>query len=358
MKPTLYITLALVLLLTGCKKNTEEESATAVDQQEERVADVDTLALHKQTFQKQLLCNGRLAAIRRADLQCPKSGEILQSVNVQNGQWVSQGAILAVADTRDKSAELEKAKHDLEKAKVELQDKLIGLGYDGTLTNVPADVLQRAEITSGYYSSKYQLEAAQKALADCQLRAPFSGRIANLEARAHQVGNKFATLLDDSFFDVEFKILEAELSFIHNGQVVKITPFVHEEETFDGTVTECNPTVDDKGLVTLKARIKNTSKSLMDGMNVRVTVEDAVPGMFVVPKDAVIERDGYHVVFLYDAERKRAVWTYVDILYSNLTQYAITGCEKKETELHEGDIVITSGNLNLADDTEVRINKP
>jgi len=85
MKPTLYITLALVLLLTGCKKNTEEESATAVDQQEERVADVDTLALHKQTFQKQLLCNGRLAAIRRADLQCPKSGEILQSVNVQNG---------------------------------------------------------------------------------------------------------------------------------------------------------------------------------------------------------------------------------------------------------------------------------
>jgi RND family efflux transporter MFP subunit len=357
MRRTLYITLALVLLLAGCKKK-EEEATESVAQQEERIADVDTVALYKQTFQKQLLCNGRLSAIRRADLQCPKAGEILQSVHIQNGQWVSQGAVLAVADTRDKTAELEKAKHDLEKARVELQDKLIGLGYDGTLSNVPADVLQRAEITSGYYSSKYQLEAAQKALADCQLRAPFSGRIANLEARAHQVGGKFATLLDDSFFDVEFKILEAELPFMHNGQVVKITPFVREEESYDGTVTECNPTVDEKGLVILKARIKNTSKSLMDGMNVRVTVEDAVPGMFVVPKDAVIERDGYHVVFLYDAERKRAVWTYVDILYSNLTQYAITGCEKKETELHEGDIVITSGNLNLADDTEVRINKP
>jgi hypothetical protein len=47
----------------------------------------------------------------------------------------------------------------------------------------------------------------------------------------------------------------------------------------------------------------------------------------------------------------------VDIAYSNLTSFAITGCEKKETELHEGDIVITSGNLNLADDTEVRVSE-
>jgi hypothetical protein len=41
-------------------------------------------------------------------------------------------------------------------------------------------------------------------------------------------------------------------------------------------------------------------------------------------------------------------------MYSNLKEYAITGCERKETEIHEGDIVITSGNQNLADDTQVR----
>ena len=41
-------------------------------------------------------------------------------------------------------------------------------------------------------------------------------------------------------------------------------------------------------------------------------------------------------------------------MYSNLNEYAITGCERKEIEIHEGDIVITSGNQNLADDTQVR----
>jgi hypothetical protein len=95
----------------------------------------------------------------------------------------------------------------------------------------------------------------------------------------------------------------------------------------------------------------------MDGMNVRLVVENAVEQQFVVPKEAVVERDGYHVIFLYDPKTQHAVWTYVDIAYSNLTSFAITGCEKKETELHEGDIVITSGNLNLADDTEVRVSE-
>ena len=75
----------------------------------------------------------------------------------------------------------------------------------------------------------------------------------------------------------------------------------------------------------------------------------------MVPKEAVVERDGYNVVFVYNRETHRAVWTYVDILYSNLTSFAITGCERKNTTVKEGDIVITSGNLNLADDTEVKV---
>ena len=36
--------------------------------------------------------------------------------------------------------------------------------------------------------------------------------------------------------------------------------------------------------------------------------------------------------------------------------YAITGCKSKDTRIKEGDIVITSGNQNLADGTEVKVN--
>jgi hypothetical protein len=74
----------------------------------------------------------------------------------------------------------------------------------------------------------------------------------------------------------------------------------------------------------------------------------------VVPKDAVVERDGFHVIFRY--VDGRAVWTYVDVVHSNISSYAITGSKRKETTIQEGDIVITSGNLNLADGTEVKMN--
>lgn len=363
----------LSVIASSCKGGKEKEQEETPMEQEQPIVEVDTMVLKRQTFQKQLLCNGNLAAIRKADLQCSKQGEVLQKVLVVNGQHVAKGALLCVSDTRDKQADLEKANHDLEKAKVELQDKLIGLGYSGDLTKVPADVRHRAEILSGYYTAKYQLQTARKALAECELHAPFAGKIANLEARAYQPGTKFGTLIDDSYFDVDFKILEAELAFVKKGLTVKITPYatlntsystpttphssLQAPRSFTGTVTKINPTVDEKGMIKVTARMKNNSPKLIDGMNVKVIVENAVPQMFVVPKEAVVERDGYHVVFIYNKETKRAVWTYVDIAYSNLNSYAITGCAKKETEIKTGDIVITSGNLNLADDTEVRINK-
>ena len=41
------------------------------------------------------------------------------------------------------------------------------------------------------------------------------------------------------------------------------------------------------------------------------------------------------------------------MVYSNISQYAVTGNARKETKIEDGDVVITSGNLNLADGTEV-----
>ena len=54
--------------------------------------------------------------------------------------------------------------------------------------------------------------------------------------------------------------------------------------------------------------------------------------------------------------QQNALWIamdYVDVVYSNISQYAVTGNARKETKIEDGDVVITSGNLNLADGTEV-----
>lgn len=347
------ISVALMLLLTACGNQQTDHKEIEIPQETESYIYVDTIILHQGTFNKQLVCNGKLSAIHKSDLVMPVSG-ILTKLNVKEGQRVSKGSVLAAVDERDKLLALERAKRDMERARIELQDKLIGLGYSGLDDNIPHDVLQRAEVTSGYYSAKYQLQSAQTDCQDCMLVAPFSGKIANVEGRLYQRIDKLCTLIDDSFFDVDFKVLEAELSTIKIGTKVTVSPFIAEEESYEGMVTEINPTVDDKGLIGIRARVKNMSEILLDGMNVRVIVENSVPDMLVVPKNAVVERDGYHVIFLY--KNGKAVWTYVDILYSNMNEYAITGNARKETTIGEGDVVITSGNLNLADDTKVMVN--
>lgn len=332
----------------------EENKESDIKQETESYIYVDTTVLQQRTFNRQLVCNGRLSALQKTDLSMPVSGT-LKVINIKEGQRVAKGMVLAAIDSRDQSLALERAKRDMERARVDLQDKLIGLGYSGLDDDIPADVLERAEVTSGYYSAKYELQAAQSTLNDCKLITPFSGKVANVDGRLHQKTDKLCTLIDDSFFDVDFKILEAELTSIRIGMKIKVSPFIADDQIFEGSVTEINPTVDDRGLIAVKARIKNTSDLLLDGMNVKVVVENTVPYMFVVPKDAVVERDGYHVIFLY--KDGKAVWTYVDIVYSNLNEYAITRNAIKETEIKDGDIVITSGNLNLADDTEVKINE-
>lgn len=347
--------LAAFILLAACTSSKEENkdgSEMEMHQQQMSETYVDTMVLHQKEFNKQIVCNGRLRAKAKSELNFNGQG-IIAEVFVREGQHIGKGKLIATLDKLDRLRELEKAEHELQRAKVELTDKLIGLGYND-MNAVPADVMERAEVMSGYYSAKFQLQSAKKALEECNLYAPFSGRIADLEAKRFQKNDKVCILVDDSGFEVEFRILEAELSGVRIGQKVKVTPFVQDSIQYEGRVTEINPLVDDKGLVKIKAQLSNRGNTLLDGMNVRVIVEEKMQHMFVVPKDAVVERDGYQVIFLL--EEGRAVWTYVDVVHSNISSFAITGCQRKETTIKEGDIVITSGNLNLADGTEVIVN--
>lgn len=349
-----YIFAIICIGFCSCNnKKTEQPNNIEMHQQTMSETYVDTMTLRTSTFDKQIVCNGRLRARAKSELDFVTQG-VTTDIFVKEGMRVAKGDLIASLDKRERVREVEKAEKEQERAKVELIDKLIGLGYDATMKGVPEDVLKRAEVTSGYFTAKFQLQSARKALDECNLYAPFCGRIANLEARPYQRNDKICTLIDDSQFEVEFRILEAELSSVKKGQKIKVSPFISDSLIFEGVVTEINPLVDDKGLIKVMARLNNKDNALIDGMNVRIIIEEQVQNMFVVSKDAVVERDGYHVIFIY--KDGQAVWTYVDILHSNISSFAIMGCQRKETSIHEGDIIITSGNLNLADGTEVKLN--
>lgn len=352
MNNSLLIASMALVMLASCKHQPRQDEGTAAAGSVESAC-VAYQVLRPQLFHQQLICNGRLRALRRSDMSFADGG-VVTAIYVTNGSRVAAGQVVARSDASNAWSAIGKAERDLERAKIELTDKLIGLGYKGITDNVPPDVLRRARVSTGWFQAAYALADARRQLARCVLRAPFAGRVADLTTLRNQPMDKICTIVDDRVMRVEFDVLEAELKNIHRGQRVLVTPFTGGA-TSTGTVVNINPMVSDRGLIRVTATVPNTGGRMLDGENVRIVVESDVANCFVVPKDAVVERDGYHVLFTYhDGE---AVWTYVDIAHSNATQHAVTGCKAKETELHTGDTVITSGNMNLADGTAVKLRK-
>ena len=151
---------------------------------------------------------------------------------------------------------------------------------------------------------------------------------------------------------MRFTVLETEVGFIAVGRPVKVYSFNDPESVVEGRITSVNPTIDEHGQIEVVARIAGNGR-MIDGMNVRVMAEEIVPGQLVVPKGAVMIRDGLEVLFRY-ADGK-SVWTYVHITASNSTEHVVAPNTERGADLNVGDVIITSGNLNLGNGTDVEI---
>ena len=84
---------------------------------------------------------------------------------------------------------------------------------------------------------------------------------------------------------------------------------------------------------------------------IRVAVRERIAGKLVVPKSAVVIRDNEEVLFRY--RDGKALWTYVRTSLANSREYVVEANRDRGAELAPGDLIIVSGNLNLADGSEV-----
>lgn len=333
------------------KENTEtEEMARGDYSAKENLVTVQTIK--RTDFNKQLVCNGRLEAIEKAAIQFGTSGRI-EKINVREGERVEKGQTLATLDMTEADATLRQARLSYTKAEMTLADKLLDYGYSLQDTALIPEAQKRLiYLNSGFEDAQMALESAERTYSQCKLKAPFSGKVASLTAHGHEQAGAFCTLIDDSRFIVRFSVLETEYSFVSVGQRVKVSAFMNNDLSLEGRVVSVNPTVDQNGQIAVTAQIPG-HKSLLDGMNVRVMLESSIPGQLVVPKSAVVVRDGMQVLFRY--VDGRSLWTYVNVLMSNSTEHAVEANADRGAELSEGDIVIVSGNLNLGDDSPVAI---
>lgn len=353
LKKIAWAALLAALCLPACKqKSTEDPEDGSKLAYTPEVNEVTVVTLRRQTFPMQLVANGKLTAAQRSALYFRESGQLVD-VPVQNGSAVARGAVLARLDDTEQRASLETARIDLARTRLEYLDVLAGLGYAVADTaSVPADVRDLAGIRSGYTAARNSYAKAQRALEGTVLRAPFAGKVADLNLKKwDRTGSEpFCTLIADGTYDVVFSALESEYGFLERGQVVRVVPF-GSERAVSGRIKSINPTIDKNGQISVTATIPG-GRGLLDGMNVKVTVDKDEPSQLVVPKSAVVIRDGLEVLFRY-GEGGKAEWVYVHTVRANSESYAVTANTDRGATLAEGDRVIVSGNLNLADGSKV-----
>lgn len=352
----LFGTIILAAAIFSCKGKAEDESAQlARDTYRIEKNMVDTIHLINRAFSRETVSNGTLKGVTKAELRFKGQG-LVTSVAVHNGSRVRKGDVIARQETLALQLEFERTVQSLEKAKLDLYDALIGLGFGRDTASVPADILAVAKIRSGYAVALNSYKVAQLALANAVLVSPVNGVVANLAVKPHEYSQQIACIvIDDSAFEVEFKVLEGELQNIAVGREVEVSPFADLAQSYSGTIKEINPFVDENGQIAVKASIKNKGGKLVEGMNVKVHVKSAVQYLHSVPKSAVVMRDGYDVLFVYNPNTGKAEWRYVDILQSNSTSHVVAASKAKNARLEEGEAVIVSGNLNLADESDVEI---
>lgn len=345
---------ALTMLLYGCSNDSStrenEDEADARIEASSNIAEVTVMELEPKMFTHEIVSNGKVGAGEYVDLRFATSGAVIADISVKNGQRVSKGQTIATLDKFKLENAERTAVNNLERARLDLADALIGQGYDPEKPQtIPDEVMRLARLRSGVAQAEVQLSEDRKALEEATLRAPFDGTIANLFQKA---GNQpdgtqpFCRVIASSGMEIDFPVLESELPLIHHGDAVQVTPYT-SDATYQGRISAINPIVEEDGMVKVRATVAG-GHGLFTGMNVKISVKRELEKALVVPKSAVVLRSGGRPV-IFTLENGTAKWNYVTTSLENMTEYVVTD------GLTGGEKVIISGNLNLAHEAPVKV---
>lgn len=355
----LFCLIILFLSISSCSKSVSKD-----DKQLEKIkgdlkpVEVSVQLLHKTDFQKQLISNGKIIANQQGILRFQSSG-ILNSIRIENGLVVQKGDTLSTLQNRQQEINLAKSEIDIERAKNDILEHLIMAGYSSwhDTINLSEEAYNEFKIRTGYQRACLELQQSKLDFNKTYLIAPFSGIISNLEKQEFDwinAGEEFCTLYTHNNLAVEFKLLEMEIANIYLNQKVKVRPYNQKELELEAVIHEINPNVDKNGLVKVKAQLLVKNKTLLfTGLNMQIIIEHSIPSQWIIPKEALVLRSNREVIFHH--QNGLAKWVYVNILYENETQYAISAA--KSAQLFDQMQIIVTNNLNLAHDARVGLVK-
>ena len=269
----------------------------------------------------------------------PQSGARIRKINVEVGDYVGKGQILAEMDR----FQLEQLELQIQNDEVEYA-RLKGLYEEG---GVSQSDFEAAEL--GY---KVRKTNYQNLLENTILRSPITGYVT---ARNFDVGDMFS--MSAPLFTVQqvvpVKLLvgisENEYTKVKKGDVVSITVDALPGRSFSGKVSRLYPTIN-AATHTFNAEVivQNADRALRPGMFARVTVNFGTNHRIVLPDRCIVKQEGTGQKFVYLLNNDDTV-SYVPV-----TLGRHMGAEYEVVDgVKEGDTVVSKGHATLKDGIKV-----
>jgi len=333
---------AIFRLVTGhqrinSKKTTEYSNAITVT--------VDTVKLDK--VNRTITMVGNLAASKELSIAAEMQGKIT-SLDVEVGQDKQRGEVIATVDNKLRQLAVEKARVNFEKSKRDLER------YENLLAGGSITQQQLDDARDTHENNRIALENAQKELSNSVVTAPINGTITEKKTELGAYvspGTPLAYIVDVATLKVKVNASEANVYALKVGDRVDIRSDVYPGVTFNGRITFVSPQGDDAHNYPVEIELNNSGRhNLKAGTFVNVSVSVPSGGdMPCIPRSSLLGSTKNASVYV----AKDGVARIRPVVISGQSEDNLIVSDG----LGPGEIVVTSGQVNLSDGKAIQIER-
>ena len=347
--------LCIAVALTACK-----EKAEIV----EVVRAIKTITVKKQETEKILKFSGQVAAVDSSGLSFQVGGQV-ESVEVDIGDRVKKGQVLAVLDPEPYQLEVDATQAELVKARDNVTKTKADYERQKRIFEQGAGAERYVEVTEYNYKAALsavafqiaKLDQAKRDLRKTKLPSPYDGIIAWRSVQPNEevgVGQKILEINATGKMEVELAIPETTVDRIHIDDPATIAFPTLPGESTKGRISYIGGAAVKANAFPVKVELIDPNEKVKPGMTAEATLtvkdENLKPG-YLVPMQAVLpspEPDRGHA-FVYDTQTSTV----------KKTPIHSQGTENKKVIVDEGlkagDIIAVAGVSFLADGMEVKL---
>lgn len=341
---------AMFVLACGCTKQKSTNTANPV-------LTVSVSTPQQQNITNIVHANGSIKAWRETIISAEVGGLDISEVNVDVGDKVKKGQVLAKlnaaelnADLLNQSANVSEAKANLEQAQTEarqstLLEKAGAVSAQDLLSYKTKAKTAQAKLDA----AQAQLKLQQIKLGYTEIKAPDDGVISSRTATAGSIiqnGSELFRMIKAGKLEWQAEINSGDMSKIKVGQHASITD--NTGNTIDGVVNRIAPDLNQSTLNGLIYVDIPPNPELRLGMYLSGEIDIGTTPSIIIPSSAVINRDGYNYVMCLNKNNR------VSKIKIQLNNY-LNNVAIVESGIKLSDKIVTLGSGFLNDGDLVRV---